>query len=126
MVNDDGENTYPNNETWMTDGYGDYIRHYLRAMGAFPEIAPGKQDHLVSSSSVIKKITYKSKVIQYETFDKASVEVLRLRTKPKEIKVNDIKLSESGGSEYWKWKALDFGGILEVKHLNYNKILIFL
>jgi hypothetical protein len=123
MVNDDGENTYPNNETWMTDGYGDYIRHYLKAMEVFPEMAPGNQDHLVSSSSVVKKITYTTEMIQYETFDKASVEVLRLKTEPKEVKVNDIQLPESGEPESWKWKALESGGLLEIKHHN-NKITI--
>jgi len=124
MVNDDGESTYPNNETWMTDGFGDYVRHYLRAMDSYPELAPVNQNHLVSSSSVIKKITYNSEFIRYETFDKASVEVLRLKSKPKEVKVNDIKLSESGESEYWKWKELESGGILEIKHLNNNRISI--
>ncbi len=124
MVNDDGENTYPNNESWMTDGYGDYVRHYLRAMGAFPEIAPADQDHLLSSSSVVKKISYNAEAIQYETFDKASVEVLRLRAKPKEVKVNDSKLSESGAAEYWKWKSLVSGGVLEVNHQNGSKISI--
>ena len=108
----------------MTDGYGDYIRHYLKAMEAFPELAPGNQDHLVSSSSVIKKITYNTEVVQYETFDKASVEILRLKTKPKEVKVNDIQLSESGEPEFWKWKALESGGILEIKHQNSTKIAI--
>ena len=124
MVNNDGENTYPNNETWMTDGYGDYVRHYLRAMEAFPEIAPGNQDHLVSSTSVIRRITYAAEMIHYETFDKASVEVLRLRTKPKEIKINDTPLSEAGELEFWKWKALGSGGILEIKHQNSGKIAI--
>ncbi len=124
MVNDDGESTYPNNETWMTDGYGDYVRHYLRSMEIYPELAPVNQNHLVSSTSVVRKITYKADVIQYETFDKTSVEVLRLKFKPKEVKVNDIKLSESGGSEYWKWKELESGGILEISHLNNNRISI--
>ncbi len=124
MVNNDGENTYPNNETWMTDGYGDYVRHYLRAMEINPELAPAGQNHLVSSTSVIKKITYMAETIQYETFDKASVEVLRLKTKPNEVKANDIQLSESGKLEFWKWKTLDSGGILEVKHQNSSKITI--
>jgi hypothetical protein len=124
MVNDDGENTYPNNETWMTDGYGDYVRHYLRAMDAFPELAPGNQNHLVSSTSVINKINYNDEAIKYESFDKASVEVLRLKTKPKQVKVNDVELSESGETEYWKWQPLDSGGILKVKHQNNRKITI--
>ncbi len=38
MVNDDGRNRYPNDENWLTDGYGDYVRHYLRAMAADPAL----------------------------------------------------------------------------------------
>ncbi|MGZ8558105.1 MAG: hypothetical protein ACXWWC_07230, partial [Chitinophagaceae bacterium] len=30
MVDNDGKNLYPNDDIWMTDGYGDYVRHFLR------------------------------------------------------------------------------------------------
>lgn len=41
---------------WFDDGYGDHIRHYLWAMGAIPELAPLGQNHLLRSSSVVKKV----------------------------------------------------------------------
>ena len=28
---------YPRTDIWMTDGYGDYVRHYIRAMAAAPQ-----------------------------------------------------------------------------------------
>ena len=127
MVKDDGESTYPNNETWMTDGYGDFVRHYLRAMEAFPEFAPAQQNHLVSSTSVIKRISYDVKTIQYDTFDKQSVELLRLKSKPKTVNINEAQLRESdlsGKNEYWEWKALVQGGILKIAHQNSGKITI--
>ena len=40
MVAEDGRNRYPYDMVWLTDGYGDYVRHYLRAMAAAPELAP--------------------------------------------------------------------------------------
>ena len=58
MVDDDGKNCYPNDEIWMTDGYGDYVRHYLRAMAWKPDLAPSDQTHLLSSTSVIQLIEY--------------------------------------------------------------------
>ena len=64
MVNDDGESTYPNNETWMTDGYGDFVRHYMRAISYFPELSPVDQNHLVKSTSVVKKIVYSTETNQ--------------------------------------------------------------
>ena len=127
MVKDDGESTYPNGETWMTDGFGDYIRHYMRAMESFPGIAPENQDHLVSSTSVIRNIEYKDKSIQYRTFDQISTEILRIRIKPKLVLCGDVKLSESDRSdqnEKWSWKPLKVGGILTIAHQNGNKIAI--
>ena len=129
MVNDDGESTYPNGETWMTDGYGDFVRHYLRAMAAFPELAPAGQNHLVASSSVIRRIAYTDESINYETFDAKSTEKLRLKSKPKLVNIDDISLQEEEGdwsnlADRWKWNALDSGGILEIRHQKGHKIVI--
>jgi hypothetical protein len=127
MVNDDGENTYPNNETWMTDGYGDYVRHYLKAMGAFPELAPAYQNHLVKSTSVVKFIKYKEDEIRYNTFNEASTETLRLTSKPKKIIIDKTIISESQSSSKdnsWNWKGLETGGVIIINHKNGSKVYI--
>ena len=127
MVNDDGENTYPNGETWMTDGYGDYVRHYLRAMAAFPELAPASQNHLVYTTSVIRRISYGKEKIQYDTFDINSVEVLRLASRPKTVLSGEVRLAESENrvqSGSWSWKPLKQGGVLRIEHHDNAKILI--
>jgi hypothetical protein len=80
MVDIDGKNKYPQNEIWLTDGYGDYIRHYLRSMATAPDLAPDDQDHLLRTSSVIQGITYQDKLISYQTFDEASQELMRINT----------------------------------------------
>ncbi len=121
MVNDDGENTYPNSgqETWMTDGYGDYVRHYLRAMEVFPELAPSGQNHLVKSSSVIRYIRYDEMKIEYDAFDNGSTEILRLTSKPKEVKVSGKVIAETDNDadNSWNWKSLGKDGILKIaKH----------
>lgn len=77
-VADDGRNKYPGDDIWLTDGYGDYIRHFLRAMAASPDLAPSDQNHLLRSSSVIKTIAYGPERIAYTKFDAHSVERLRL------------------------------------------------
>ena len=127
MVKEDGESTYPNGETWMTDGYGDYIRHYIRAMESFPEIAPSNQDHLLSTTSVIRNVEYKAKSIQYRTFDLKSTEILRLQFKPKSVQCGELKLTETDlpdQNERWNWKPLIEGGILKIVHQNGNKIVV--
>lgn len=77
-VDGDGKNKYPGDDIWLTDGYGDYIRHYLRAMAASPDLAPSDQNHLLRSSSVIKTIAYGPDRIVYTKFDARSVERLKL------------------------------------------------
>ncbi len=77
-VNDDGRNRYPHDDIWLTDGYGDYVRHYLRAMASMPELAPDDQNHLLRTSSVIQKIEYTTGAITYRKFDGRSEERFKL------------------------------------------------
>jgi hypothetical protein len=92
-VDVDGKNRYPRDDIWLTDGYGDYVRHYLRAMAAAPELAPNDQTHLLRTSSVVESVTYASDHIEYTKFDKTSVEFLKMGAAiPKSVK---------GGSMNW-------------------------
>jgi hypothetical protein len=78
MVDTDGKNRYYRDDIWLTDGYGDYVRHYLRAMAAAPELAPADQNHLLRTSSVVRSIEYGPDVIAYEKWDVASSEKLKV------------------------------------------------
>ncbi len=77
-VDADGKNKYPGDDIWLTDGYGDYVRHYLRAMASSPDLAPDGQNHLLRSSSVIQAIEYGADRIVYSKFDRESTERLKL------------------------------------------------
>jgi hypothetical protein len=77
-VDTDGKNRYPNDDVWLTDGYGDYVRHYLRAMASMPELAPNDQNHLLRTSSVIQSIQYGPAQITYKKFDTRSVERIKI------------------------------------------------
>lgn len=114
MVDTDGKNCYPNNEVWLTDGYGDYVRHYLWAMAAVPELAPSDADHMLESSSVVQSISYSHEAILYKIFDKASHDIFRLVDKPARITVNGKLLKEKMKGEGWRWQPLDKGGILTI------------
>ena len=78
---------------WFSDGYGDYIRHFLIAMAAVPEWAPKRADHLLRSSSLVTTVAYKPGEVRYRTFDKDATEVLRLSFKPGSVTVGAQKLS---------------------------------
>jgi hypothetical protein len=96
-VDNDGKNYYPRDDIWLTDGYGDYVRHYLRAMAADPELAPSGQNHLLRTSSVVKSIHYGPRLIRYTKFDKASTELFKVgAATPKSV---------VGGSMKWNPKT---------------------
>ena len=136
MVDDDGKNCYPRDEVWLTDGYGDYVRHFLRAMAAMPELAPSDVNHIIHSTSVICQADYyldfnktlvpdipydevDKTLIYYRTYDKASTETLRLTAKPSAIIVDHKRPLEQRKdleNEGWTWQALNKGGILKIKH----------
>ncbi|HEX2394442.1 MAG TPA: hypothetical protein VHI78_03805 [Bacteroidales bacterium] len=115
-VADDGRNRYIRDDIWLTDGYGDYVRHYLRAMYAMPELAPAGKNRLLGSTSVISSITYGRNEISYRSYDASSDEILRLKNKPGSVAVNGIKLNENetSGTYGWDWTPLDNGGVLKI------------
>jgi len=143
MVDVDGKNRYPQDENWLTDGYGDYLRHYLRAMAALPSLAPSDEDHILSSTSVIQQAGYEGMInkflvpvvrnveiekvkVYYSVFDKKGIEVIRLRTKPKTVLLNDKPLNEVSDrvSEGYRWTSLSTGGVLTVKREDGNRVAI--
>ena len=67
-VADDGRNRYIRDDIWLTDGYGDYVRHYLRAMAAMPELAPSGKNRFLGTTSLVTNILYEKSGISYTTF----------------------------------------------------------
>ena len=144
MVDDDGKNCYPRDEVWLTDGYGDYVRHFLRAMAAIPALAPSDANHILHSTSVICQADYypdfnktlvpeipynevDKTLIYYRTYDKASTETLRLTAKPSAVIVDHKRPLEQRKdleNDGWTWQALNEGGILKIKHSTGTRIKI--
>lgn len=112
--------------SWWSDGYGDYIRHFMEGIAAIPEWSPAGENHLLKSTSVIQDIQYQPHRIEYKTFDSSAVEVLRLTVKPASVKVNTSKINpaKKPGELGWYWRSLDSGGVLTIRHDNGNQIEI--
>lgn len=125
-VAEDGRNRYIRNDIWLTDGYGDYVRHYLRAMAACPELAPSNENHLVGTTSVIISIKYSENQIEYKTFDTKSSELLRVISKPEKVTIDGNVLPESKEplNNGWSWRKLQSGGVLEISHDSGNELKI--
>jgi len=106
-------------EIWFSDGYVDYIRHFMEGLAAIPEWVP-VGNHLLKSTSTVQKIKYETNKISFTTFDNQSEVVLRLATKPKSVTVSGKTLKELNqlNGDGYVWKALDKGGVLKVKYCN--------
>jgi hypothetical protein len=143
MVDVDGKNLFPTDEPWLTDGYGDYVRHYLRAMAACPEIAPSDADHILSSTSVVEQADYnirankdlvpyakiddRSKVrVFYKTFDRSGEEVVRVSRRPAVVLFdgNPAKESKSADAEGYQWTPLARGGVVTIKRRDAAEVLL--
>ncbi len=139
-VDFDGKNCFPTDEPWLTDGYGDYIRHYLRAMATYPELAP-VEDHILSSTSVVQQADYKGHLkkylfndlkgtdtnkvrLYYRTFDNEGIELIKLQVKPAAVLLNDKPLKETVDGGGYTWSPLEKGGVLWVRRKDGNRVLI--
>ena len=73
------------NQCWFTDGYFDYVPHFIDTMASIPALAPTDSDHLLRSSSVIRAIDYQPYSIRYQTFDHQGSQRLKLTFEPTQI-----------------------------------------
>jgi hypothetical protein len=130
-VDVDGKNRYPNDDIWLTDGYGDYVRHFLRAMAAAPELAPAGQNHLLGGSSVVSRVEYQDKQVAYATFDAHGQEVLRIRFAPGRVRAGGVALRHlattaalAHGEGYTFNAPGDPPGTLRVRHDHARELVI--
>lgn len=141
MVDFDGTNRFPQDDPWLTDGYGDYVRHYLRAMDEIPTLAPGGEDHILSSSSVVQQTDYQGAVkkyiylnfdslylqkliLFYRTFDGSGTERIKLRRKPSSVLLDEKPMKEIKTGEGYEWISLDSGGLLIIRRVNGRKVIL--
>ena len=129
MVDFDGKNRFFHSDTWLTDGYGDYIRHYLRAMASLPELAPKAENHLLRSSSVISEIHYTADTIAYKTWDKDSRELLRIDFEIEKVLADGVdlprfeKVADLEKKDGYTYNAPgDTEGVLRIHHSKVKKI----
>lgn len=122
MVDVDGKNCYPTDAVWLTDGYGDYLRHYLRAMAAEPRLAPAGSDHLLRTSAPLTEIRYDTgpmhRLLHYRSSSTTGKERLHLQARPLRILLDGRPVGEGeSASEVssYRWLPLPVGGVLELR-----------
>ncbi|MDP4262549.1 MAG: hypothetical protein Q8941_08465 [Bacteroidota bacterium] len=141
MVDFDGKNRFPQDEPWLTDGYGDYVRHYLRAMDADPGLTAPGEDHIISSTSVIQQADYEGHLkkfiylnfedvdsnkvkLFYRAFDARGTEKIKLRKKPTVVLLDNKPLNENKTGEGYEWRPMNNGGLLTIRREKGRKVLL--
>ncbi|MFI5132270.1 MAG: Ig-like domain-containing protein, partial [Chitinophagales bacterium] len=77
------------NNQWFSDGYGDYIRHFMNGLAAVPEWVPANQTRLLRSTSVVRTVSYGINNLSYTTSNATSKEVIHLNFDPALVTVNN-------------------------------------
>src|SRR2546425_9783025 len=112
---------------WFDDGYGDYIRNFMWALGAIPEFAPVSESHLLRSTSVVQKVNYDRGSVSYRTFDKAANEVLRVNFKPARVTSGGAALTERRDLREVGYTVQAVSGaddVVRVRHANSGEVTV--
>lgn len=104
------------NNQWFTDGYGDYIRHFMTSLGAVPAWAPDRQSHLVRSTSIVNNINYSLLEISYGTTDGASTEILRTHFTPARVLIDGLALSQRADLAQAGWTFDPVLNVMRIRH----------
>src|SRR5262249_44138472 len=111
-------------EFWYSDGYADYMRHFLAAMGSIPEWAPPQEDHLLRSSSIVQKVNYAPSEVRYSTFDPAATGLLKLSFTPTRVTVDGTLLQRQKDSGKPGWDFDTSAGVLTLRYLKGRNVVI--
>lgn len=88
-----------NINSWWSDCYGECPRMFYHAFAAVPEWAPKRENHILYSEGILKRVSYGPKMVRYIVTKAKDTEFLRLAFKPSKTTLNGKKLSLiSGGS----------------------------
>jgi hypothetical protein len=112
---------------WFSDGYGDYMRHFLVAMAAVPEWAPARESHLLGSTSVVTHVDYGPSRVAWTTFDADATETLRMVAWPASVAVGGATLDERDDldSEGFVAEPLAAGGVVvRVRHTRPGEVVV--
>jgi len=101
---------------WYSDGYADYIKHFMSGIASVPEWSPAGENHILRSSSVVSAVTYGAQQVSYTTFDSASRDRLRLNFAPTQVTVDGAALPQRSDLNQAGWVYNAATSVLDVRH----------
>ena len=115
---------------WLKIAYANHIPFHLKAMAYNPEVfAPQGENRLLSTSSVVQDISYKTNLIEYKVFDASSESksTLRISFLPAKITADSVQLLKRNdlNANGYTLKDLNNGDyILQIRHDSAKNIKI--
>jgi hypothetical protein len=85
------------------------------------------QDHLLRSSSVVQKVKYGNRRVEYRTFDAVGTDVLRLSFKPSRVTAGGTPLAERNDLKKESYTVQPVAGdyyVVRVRHTRSNEIAL--
>jgi hypothetical protein len=104
------------NNIWFSDGYTDFIRHFLRGIAAVPAWAPDNETHIVDSTAVIKSVTYSADTLDYTTDAGSSIEQIKVSFIPQDVTSGGIALPQRTDLSAPGWVYDPASRLLSVRH----------
>jgi hypothetical protein len=104
------------NQCWFTDGYFDFVPHFLDGMAALPDLAPSTADHLLGTTSIVTSIAYGPYSVRYQTFDSCATDVLKLTFAPLRVSSGGKELQATDAESHAGWIWDDATSTLRVLH----------
>jgi len=111
-------------DVWYTDGYSDYIKHFMSGIASIPEWSPANESHILRSSSVVTSVSYGSQIVTYTTFDNASRDRLRLNFAPNQVIVDNVALPQRSDLNQPGWVYNAATGVLDIRHDTGTHVLV--
>ncbi len=115
---------------WFKIAHPMPLRFVLDAIAWLPEsLGANRENHIVRSSAVVKRVYYNKGWVGYETFDAPAntVDVLRLAFKPRSIEADGAKLSEQNitqGNGYTLKPLPNGDWIVTIRHDGAKRVLV--
>jgi Concanavalin A-like lectin/glucanases superfamily/Bacterial Ig-like domain len=113
------------NQIWFTDGYGDYIRHFMDGIAAVPEWAPAGQTHLLGSTSIVRGVSYATaNEVTYQTVDATATDSLRVAFTPTVVTVDGQTLAQRADLTQPGWTYNSSTGAVRVRRTSGTSVRI--
>src|ERR1051326_2366148 len=117
-------------KTWFKIAHPVALKHVLSTMSWSPEImGANRENHILRSSSVIKKVVYGKDRITYSTFDAPAenIDVLRLAFLPNSVTANGNNLplhADLTGNGYFIHNLNDGDFIVTIRHDGATEVVV--